>query len=197
MYIMCVILCLFSALSNRVGTLQMYIIIIILRRRSNPTKKCHKKAENYDNNAMHFKTEKVLQHSASPSLVGCLGTRYAFPGRYSSRKEPFLSVCAVLSCVQTMVWLPEFLTCTQMLMHAIAHGGCTDTVRESALKFGSGRKIPSRPRDSNPRQHCACVQVLSGTFFVLLERPPRDLLMRDLPDESLFIYFISYINVSM
>ena len=27
-----------------------------------------------------------------------------------------------------------FLTCTQMLMHAIAHRGCTDTVRESALK---------------------------------------------------------------
>ena len=136
---MCVILCVFSALSNRVGTLQMPIIIIIIRR-SNPTKKCHKKAENYDNNAMHFKTEKVLQHSASPSLVGCLGTRYAFPGRYSSRKDPFLSVCAVLSCVQTMVWLPEFLTCTQMLMHAIAHGGCTDTVRESALKVDTGKK---------------------------------------------------------
>ena len=26
------------------------------------------------------------------------------------------------------------LTCAQLLMHAIAHGGCTDTVRESALK---------------------------------------------------------------
>ena len=27
----------------------------------------------------------------------------------------------------------RFLTCTQMLMHVISHGGCTDTVRESAL----------------------------------------------------------------
>ena len=29
-----------------------------------------------------------------------------------------------------------------MLMHVIAHGGCTDTVRESALEVDSGRKIP-------------------------------------------------------
>ena len=27
-----------------------------------------------------------------------------------------------------------FLTCAQMLMHAIAHGSCMDTVRDSALK---------------------------------------------------------------
>ena len=29
-------------------------------------------------------------------------------------------------------------------MHAIAHGVCTDTVRESAPKVDSGRKIPCR-----------------------------------------------------
>ena len=28
-----------------------------------------------------------------------------------------------------------FLSCAQTLMHAIAHGGCTDTIRESALKL--------------------------------------------------------------
>ena len=28
-----------------------------------------------------------------------------------------------------------------MLMYAIAHGGFTDTVREAALEFDSGRKI--------------------------------------------------------
>ena len=44
------------------------------------------------------------------------------------------------------------LTCAQMLMHAIAHGGCTDTVRESALKIDSGRKIPLRTGESNLRQ---------------------------------------------
>ena len=37
-----------------------------------------------------------------------------------------------------------FLTCAQILMHAFAHGGCTDTVRESALQADSGRKISSR-----------------------------------------------------
>ena len=35
-----------------------------------------------------------------------------------------------------------FVTCAQMLMYAIAHGGCADTVRQSALKTESGRKIP-------------------------------------------------------
>ena len=34
-------------------------------------------------------------------------------------------------------------TCTQMLMHAIEHRGCADTIRESALEVDSGRKIPS------------------------------------------------------
>ena len=47
-----------------------------------------------------------------------------------------------------------FSTCVQMLMHAIAHGGCTDTVRESALKVHS-KKIPSRTGDSNPSQYFA------------------------------------------
>ena len=42
-----------------------------------------------------------------------------------------------------------------MLIRAIAHVGCTDTVRESALKIDSGRKIPFRAEDSNPRQYCA------------------------------------------
>ena len=73
------------------------------------------------------------------------------------QRHPFLSVCAVFSCVKTMVWLPVFgILCVcvvggwvgererdsaQMVMHAIAHGGCTDTVRGSALEADSGRKI--------------------------------------------------------
>ena len=59
----------------------------------------------------------------------------------------------------------EFLTCTQMLMHAIAHGVCTDTVRESALVVDSGRKIPCRTGDSNPRQYCAWL--FSRTLYQL------------------------------
>ena len=42
-----------------------------------------------------------------------------------------------------------------MLMHAIAHGGCTNTLRESALKADFGRKIPHHIRDWNPHQYCA------------------------------------------
>ena len=47
------------------------------------------------------------------------------------------------------------LTCADMLIHAIAQGGCTDTVRQSALEVDSGRKIPCRTGDSNPRQYYA------------------------------------------
>ena len=32
-----------------------------------------------------------------------------------------------------------------MLMHATAHGSCTDTVRESALKIDSGRRKKTLP----------------------------------------------------
>ena len=46
-----------------------------------------------------------------------------------------------------------FLTSAQMLMRAITLGGCTDTVRESALEVDSGRQIPSRTGNSNPRQY--------------------------------------------
>ena len=39
-------------------------------------------------------------------------------------------------------------------MHTTAHG-CTETVRESALKVDSGRKIPSRTGELNLRQRSA------------------------------------------
>ena len=57
-----------------------------------------------------------------------------------------------------------FLTFAQTLMHAIAYWGCTNTVmRESALKVNSGRKIPSRTWDSNPRQYCTWL--FSGMLY--------------------------------
>ena len=62
-----------------------------------------------------------------------------------------------------------FLTFQQMLMHAIAHCGCRDTVRESVLE-GSARNIPCRTWDSNPRQYCAWL--FSGTLYRLSYRPP-------------------------
>ena len=53
-------------------------------------------------------------------------------------------VCAVVSCVQTMVPLPVFgiFNVHTDVGAATVHGGCTDTVRQSALKIDPGRKDP-------------------------------------------------------
>ena len=61
--------------------------------------------------------------------------------------------CVQYFRVQTMYL--GFLTCTQMLVNVIAHSGCVDTIRESALETDSGRKMLCRTRDSNPHQRCA------------------------------------------
>ena len=58
-----------------------------------------------------------------------------------------------------------YLTYVQTLTHAIAHGGCTDTVRESAVEVDSGRKIPCRNGDSNPSQYCTWL--FSRTLYQL------------------------------
>ena len=65
--------------------------------------------------------------------------------------------CVQCLCVLTVDWLPVFWVfhVADMLMRAIALGGCTDTVRDSALEVVSGRKIPCLTGDSNPRQYCA------------------------------------------
>ena len=47
-----------------------------------------------------------------------------------------------------------FLTWAQLLMHVSARGGCTDTVRESAVNVDSGRKLPCHTGDSNSCQYC-------------------------------------------
>ena len=41
------------------------------------------------------------------------------------------------------------------VMRVIVHGGCTGTVRESALKADSGIEIPCRNGDSTRRQYCS------------------------------------------
>ena len=71
------------------------------------------------------------------------------------RRHPFLSVCAVLLCVQTVVWLPAF-GIFNMCMDVVACNctlGCADTVRESTLTLG---EKSCRAGDSNPPQHWAC-----------------------------------------
>ena len=94
--------------------------------------------------------------SSSLSFVGRLTwvTKAQPP---QEQRYPFLSVWVVPLCVQMTVWCQclGFLTCGEILMHAIAHWGCTYSFKESALEVDSGRKIPCRTGDSNPRQYCA------------------------------------------
>ena len=103
-------------------------------------------------NEFLFAVVVVLFLSISLTLAGNLG-RVTWVRR-SSRKSSAthscqcvcvcVCVCAVFPCVQTMVWLQclGFLTCAQMMMHAIAHGGCMDSVRESALKVWEKNPLP-------------------------------------------------------
>ena len=62
------------------------------------------------------------------------------------------SECIHCQCLDLFFFPPS----AQILLHAIAHAGCTDTAGESALKTDSGRNIPCHIRDSNPRQYYAC-----------------------------------------
>ena len=79
--------------------------------------------------------------------------------RHSSRKS---SATHCYRCVQcfpvSRQWYGcqrwGFLPYAQMSMTAITDVGSRDTVRESALKVDSGRKIPCRSVDSNPLQYC-------------------------------------------
>ena len=60
----------------------------------------------------------------------------------------------------------EFLLCTQIMMHAMAHGGCKNTPRESALQVDVGRKIHGCT-DWGVELVCVCVCVVS----VIVKRP--------------------------
>ena len=53
-------------------------------------------------------------------------------------------------------------------MHAIAHGGCTNAERESALKADSGILILCRTGDSNLRQYCSWLLAHRSTNWVAL-----------------------------
>ena len=85
-------------------------------------------------------------------ISGCLprGKPAATGSRYPTYGH---AGCLSVSVIhRTLTWTTGFLTCTQMLMHAIAQGGCTDTARESALKVDSGKKNPCRIGESNLHQ---------------------------------------------
>ena len=125
------------------------------------------------------------------SVFSCVQCVRYFP--VSSVFSIFLCpVCAVFSCVQCVQCFPVasvcsivvqcvqyypvskqwygcqnlgFVTCTQMLMHAIARSGCTNTVRDSARRVNAGRKVSCHTGDSNPG-HC-CDWRVNPMFFQL------------------------------
>ena len=72
----------------------------------------------------------------------------------------------------TLTWTTGSLICAQILMHGIAHGGVWDTLRKSALKVDSGRKIPCLTGESNLRRQRA------GQMLYPLSYIPTHLLLR-------------------
>ena len=59
--------------------------------------------------------------------------------------------CRVSIIHRTLTWTTGSLTCAQMSMHAIAHGGVR-APKKSALKVDSGKKIPCRTGESKLRR---------------------------------------------
>ena len=81
----------------------------------------------------------------SPGKASC--DRIALPNL-----QCMLGVFSVSIIHRTLTWTTGSLTCEQMFMRAIAHGGVRARVRESALKADCGRKVPCRNGESYLRQ---------------------------------------------
>ena len=63
-------------------------------------------------------------------------------------------------------------TCAQMLMHVIAHGGCTNTEGKSALKVNCGRekkrkkeKKKKKKKNHSPHQGVEPASVLHASLY--------------------------------
>ena len=80
----------------------------------------------------------------------------AFPGESQLRQGRATQPTVHAGCFsvfiihRTLTWTTRSLTCAHMLMHANARGDVQTHVRESAVKVDSGRKIPCRPRGTEP-----------------------------------------------
>ena len=113
------------------------------------------------------KLQAAVQLGSMPTrllfVVGCLGLgfnaslincrKFAWPYLGKATAAAHSYHCVQQFCV-SKPWCGcqclGFLMCTQMLMHATAHGGCMNTVRESALKVDLERKIPYHAGRTEP-----------------------------------------------
>ena len=93
--------------------------------------------------------------------------RVAFPGesQLQLNRATQLTVhawCFSVSMIhRSLTWTTGSLTCAQMLMHAVAYGMCTRTVRESALKVDSGEENPLPHRGIEPASAACRSDVLT------------------------------------
>ena len=124
----------------------IYIYTRILTHRVNTHTQTH--THTYTQTNTHAHTH-ILKKKLFTTVLSPWEIRVAFPRksqlRQSRATQPTVhSGCFSVSIThRTLTWTTGYLTCAQMLMHAIAHGGVRTHVKESALKVDSGRKIPS------------------------------------------------------
>ena len=119
----------YSVLFQLLCVLMIYEIINMLRMQKwwkNEAAKCKRF------HSFHFITSLIL--------CGKFGSPY-LGKQPREQRYPFLTVRAVFSCVPTKV-------CAHILVHAIAHEGCVDAERESALKV-YWEKNPCHTGESN------------------------------------------------
>ena len=68
------------------------------------------------------------------------------------------SVCGIVGCrnggMADRVWVFDICCVYHMLMDVIGHGHRTNTIRESALKVDSGKKVPCGIREWNWLEDC-------------------------------------------
>ena len=95
-------------------------------------------------------TTVLLQWDFSHGKFGFLSLEKASCDSHATQPTVHAGCFSVSIIHRTLTWTTGSLTCAQMLMHAIAHGGVRTQVRESALKVDSGRKIARRAEESKP-----------------------------------------------
>ena len=114
---------------------------------------------------------KKKKKKKSTSLIPCGKFGWPYLGKATTAARAALpipnSACGIFVCPNKRYGCQCLgsLTCAQMLVHAIAHEGCTDTVGESALKVDSGRKIPCRTGESNLPQRRAGSKICQLSYI--------------------------------
>ena len=99
-------------------------------------------------------TTVLSQRDFSHGKFGLLSLGTASCDSHATQPTVHVGCLSVSIIHQTLTRTAGSLTCAQILMCEIAHGGVRTHVRESALKVDSGRKIPCHTRESNLRQWC-------------------------------------------